>query len=72
MFAVGTIGAKVGKAQYSPVTIFVNGSRRVYSLENEDNIPSTATDIGLFEIFDNDQYCSWVDASKIVSITTGG
>lgn len=68
MFAVGTIGSKVGRAQYSPVTIFVDGNRRVYSLDNEDLMPSTATDIGLFEFFEGDQFCSWVDASKIVKI----
>ncbi len=68
MFAVGTIGSKVGKAQYSPVTIFVNGNRRVYMLENEDVMPSTATDVGLFEFFEGDQFCSWVDASKIKCI----
>jgi hypothetical protein len=68
MFAVGTIGSKVGKAQYSPVTIFVDGNRSIYMLDNEDVMPSTATDIGLFEFFRGDQYCSWVDTNKIENI----
>lgn len=68
MFAVGTIGMKVGKAQYSPVTIFVNGNRRVYMLENEDSMPSSATDVGLFQFSDNDQFCSWIDTNKIAKI----
>ena len=68
MFAVGTIGGKVGMSQYSPVTIFIDGNKRTYMLDNEDNMPSTATDVGLFEFSREDQYCSWVDTNKIENI----
>jgi hypothetical protein len=45
------------------VTMFFDGNwQGTYMLENE--MPANHPDFGLFEFFDNDDWCAWIDPDK--------
>ncbi len=64
MYAVGEISRRRSVTGHRMVTIY-DGEWRDWCLANTKDMPDNHPDFGLFEYDPQDQFCRWVDATKL-------